>query len=86
MCSQALCGYKLCKACDESAIYGGIKRGIDYADLQKCPFCKQDPPNDYVAALSKLVKRGNHHAMFNLGSDYLAGEIVPRDHKRGIEL
>ena len=80
------CGYIMCSACDESSIYGGIRRGIDMADLFKCPFCRENHPKDAAAALNILVERGNNHALFALGGNYLAGYTVPLDQKRGIEL
>ena len=83
---KSCCGYSLCRACDESSIYGGIKRGIDMADLFKCPFCRENQPKDVAAALNILVERGNSNAM-HLLPDYCAGsDQNPLDVKRGIEL
>jgi len=49
------CGYIMCSACDESSFYGAIKRGIDIADLFKCPFCRENHPKDAAAALNILL-------------------------------
>ena len=68
---KSCCGYILCRACDESSIYGGVRRGIDMADLFKCPFCRENQPKDVAAALNILVERGNSNAM-HLLPDYCA--------------
>ena len=87
------CGYVLCRACEESSFYGGLKRGIAWDKARKCIFCncKQvTSMQQFIAALNRLVERGNAKAMYQLGVFYFIGEKsgwnLERDEKRGVEL
>jgi len=90
---KTCCGNSICGACDELTVYGEVKRRledephtcINITSLQKCPFCRKKPPGA-VAALEKLVERGNGKAMAHLAHRFLHGNGVPGDQKKAIKL
>jgi len=62
---------------------------MDFSSMQKCQFCRNNPPNDLkdrLSALKKLVECGNKSAMALLAGAYRNGEGVLVDHKSKIEL
>ena len=86
---QPCCGYVMCRACEESSFYGALKRGIAWDKAQKCPFCncKQvTSRQQFMAALNRLVERGNIDAMYNQAKYFFQGNGVPTDKRKGMEL